>query len=78
MSDTVKIKRPHFKRKISGAGGRVEHDNKGNAVWVRTRATDGHDIPVAVELSLVDEPHPRSRSMHASAPRKVRPNKGRP
>jgi hypothetical protein len=77
MSDTVKIKRPHFERKTNGAGGRVEHDNKGNAVWVRTRATDSHDIPVAVELSLVDESPHRSRSMHASAPRKIRSNKDR-
>jgi hypothetical protein len=77
MSDTIKIKRPHFARKINGAHGRVEHDNKGNAVWVRTRATDSHDIPPAEELSLVDDPHPRPRSMPASAPRKIIPNKGR-
>lgn len=77
MSDTVKIRRPHFERKTNGAGGRVEHDNKGNAVWVRTRATDSHDIPVADELSLVDDSRPRSRSTHASTPRKISPNKAR-
>ena len=72
MTDTVKIRRPHFERKTNGARGRVEHDNKGNAVWVRSRATDSHDIPVADELSLLDEPQPRPRSMHASAPRKIK------
>lgn len=77
MTDTVKIKRPHFERKSKGAGGRVEHDNKGNAVWVRTRATDTHEIAVTDELSLVEEPRHRARSMHASAPRKISPTKGR-
>jgi hypothetical protein len=77
MSDTVKIKRPHFERKSKGAGGRVEHDNKGNAIWVRSRATDTHEIAMTDELSLVEEPRHRARSMHASAPRKVSPTKAR-
>jgi hypothetical protein len=40
-------------------------------------ATDSHDIPVADELSLVDESNHRSRSMHVSAPRKISSNKAR-
>lgn len=76
MSDTVKIRRPHFERKTNGVGGRVEHDNKGNAVWLRTRATDTHEIAVTDELSLVEEPRHRTRPTNPAAPRKISPNKG--
>jgi hypothetical protein len=77
MTDTVKIRRPHFERKTNGAAGRVEHDNKGNAVWVRSRATDTHEIAVTDELSLVEEPHHRARPANAAGTRKISPNKGR-
>jgi hypothetical protein len=77
MTDTVKIKRPHFERKSNGVGGRVKHDDRGNAVWVRTRATDTHEIEVTGELSLAEDAHHRARSLPASAPRKISPNKGR-
>lgn len=52
MDDTAKIIRPWFPRREGGPIGRVEHDARGNAVWVRTRATDRQDQPLA-ELSIV-------------------------
>jgi len=36
----------------------VEHDARGSAVWVRTRATDKEELP---ELSLTIEPSTRGR-----------------
>lgn len=57
MVDTVRMPRPHFERRrsgLGGPGGRVEHDMRGMAVWVRTRATDTPDSPAAGDFSLVD------------------------
>jgi hypothetical protein len=55
MTDTVKIPRPKFVRRKGGPTGRTEHDPRGNAVWVRTRASDEPGAPSVPELSLVDE-----------------------
>jgi hypothetical protein len=54
MSDTVKIPRPQFPRNERGPKGRVEHDSRGNAVWVRTRAEDSAEITPALTLSIED------------------------
>jgi hypothetical protein len=56
MHDTVKIPRPKFERKKQGAGGRVEHDSRGNAFWVRTRASDQSPTPEVPDLSIAEEP----------------------
>jgi hypothetical protein len=59
MSDTVKIVRPKITRAANGPRGRVEHDARGNAVWVRTRATDSNELPDTSVLSILeDEPRP--------------------
>jgi hypothetical protein len=60
MSDTVKIPRPKFVRRKGGPQGRAEHDERGNAIWVRTRASDATDLLGASELSLVDDPNARA------------------
>ncbi len=70
MVDTVKMRRPDFRRKQNGRSGRVEHDSLGNAVWKRTRATDSPDPPDCAGLALVEEP----RSSPARAP-KLSPKK---
>jgi hypothetical protein len=56
MSDTVKIRRPRFDRRRAAGSGRVEHDDRGDAVWVRTRAVDPPELAVDPELSLVEDP----------------------
>ncbi len=56
MTDTVKMRRPKFPRQDGGPGGRVEHDSRGNALWVRSRATDESELPVDPALSIVDHP----------------------
>lgn len=53
MDDTSKMARPWFPRREGGPIGRVEHDVRGNAVWVRTRATDRPDL-LQAELTIVD------------------------
>jgi len=55
MSDTVKMLRPKIARAVNGPRGRVEHDPRGNAVWVRTRATDSHELPDTSFLSIADD-----------------------
>jgi len=55
MSDTEKLRRPDFERRGKKASGRVEHDERGNAVWVRTRWDDGPEIADTAGLSLADE-----------------------
>jgi hypothetical protein len=55
MSDTVKIPRPKFPRSDQGSSGRVEHDARGNAVWVRSRATDTVDVAVNSTLAVVED-----------------------
>ena len=66
MVDTVKMRRPDFRRQQNGPSGRVEHDSRGNAFWTRTRATDGAEPPESTGLALADEP--RSPPKHARKP----------
>lgn len=56
MIDTIKMRRPDFRRRQNGRSGRVEHDSKGNAVWKRTRATDSPELPDTAGIALVEEP----------------------
>jgi hypothetical protein len=62
MVDTVKMRRPDFRRHHDGPSGRVEHDSRGNAVWKRTRATDSLEPPDSAGLALVDEPSSADRT----------------
>jgi hypothetical protein len=55
MADTLKIPRPLFPRRHPDAGGRVEHDARGNAIWVRSRATDSIEIHTASTLAIVED-----------------------
>ncbi len=57
MSDTAKMQRPKFPRSGHGTG-RVTHDARGNAIWVRTRADDGGDLPLDTGLALAEEQDP--------------------
>jgi hypothetical protein len=59
MVDTVKMRRPDFRRHQNGPSGRVEHDSRGTAIWKRTRATDSLDLTETAGLALVDEPRSR-------------------
>jgi len=70
MSDTVKIPRPKFARRKGGPNGRAQHDERGNAIWVRTRASDSVEAPIVPDLSLVDDAP--KRSTRASGAVKVR------
>jgi len=56
MSDTVKMPRPVISRRGKQTSGRVEHDSRGNAVWVRSRATDSKELPVSAGLAIVEDP----------------------
>ena len=57
--DTAKMIRPKMPRATNGRRGRVEHDARGNAVWVQTRATDSQELPDTSILSILeDEPRP--------------------
>ncbi len=59
MSETAKMLRPMIPRAENGPRGRVEHDARGNAVWVQTRATDSQELPDTSILSILeDEPRP--------------------
>ena len=58
MVDTVKMLRPRFPRK-NNAGGRVEHDDRGNAFWRRSRAEDTAELMIPPDLAVVeDKPRP--------------------
>jgi hypothetical protein len=77
MSDTAKIPRPKFPRSANSPSGRTEHDSRGNAFWVRTRATDPQDLPETSMLSILEDPRaahgeaedPRTRSTKVKKPR---------
>lgn len=70
MVDTVKMRRPDFRRQETGPTGRVEHDSRGNAVWKRTRATDGFEPPDSPGLALIEEPKPSVDSPPKPSPKK--------
>jgi hypothetical protein len=76
MSDTVKIPRPRFPRNASDKGGRVEHDSRGNAFWVRTRASDLTQTPEIPNLSLAeDRPVKPGSAPSAAAPQRPKSTK---
>ena len=82
MSDTARIPRPKFPRRADGPGGRTEHDSRGNAFWVRTRATDAQELPDTSTLTILDEVHatqfegvaPEDPRIRATKIKKPRPN----
>ena len=84
MSDTARIPRPKFPRRADGPGGRTEHDSRGNAFWVRTRATDPKDLPDTSTLSILDEAQaaqfegiaPEDPRIRSAKVKKQRPNEG--
>jgi hypothetical protein len=55
MVDTAKMRRPKFSRRLGGPGGRVEHDSRGNAAWVRTRKGDSTEPPDTSALALAED-----------------------
>lgn len=59
MSNTVKIPRPDFRR--TNGSGRVEHDDRGNAIWVRSRASDTPEVAIAPTLAILDDIDRRTR-----------------
>jgi hypothetical protein len=75
MVDTVKMRRPDFRRHHNERSGRVEHDSRGNAVWKRTRATDSLEPPDSAGLALVDEPRPSADGTLTSPSKKNRSKK---
>jgi len=76
MSDTVKIPRPKFPRSDQGSTGRVEHDTRGNAVWVRSRATDTGEVAVDSTLSIAEEPDAAAISGTGIRPREIQKTSG--
>ena len=54
MSDTVKIKRPLFCRRLQDLGGRIKEDLPGNPIKVRTRAHDSEEDDSDSLLELTD------------------------
>jgi hypothetical protein len=62
MVDTVKIPRPKFPRK-KNAGGRVEHDARGNGIWRRSRAEDATELTIPSELTIVEDSRPAAKKV---------------
>jgi hypothetical protein len=67
--DTIKIPRPRFPR-LKNAGGRVEHDHRGTAVWRRSRASDSAELEVPAELMVLDESNAGARRPRGRVPTK--------
>ncbi len=61
MEDTTRLPRPPFDRRRGGPVGRVEHDDRGNAVWVASRATDTPDALLQGGQGLAIAPAARTR-----------------
>ncbi len=59
--DTAKMRRPKFPRRPGGPGGRVAHDSRGNAVWLRTREGDSTEPPDTTALALAEDLSGRSK-----------------
>lgn len=49
MSDTAKMRKPDFTSALMNPSGRVERDDRGNAVWQWSRSAD--DLPPHLEHS---------------------------
>lgn len=60
MSDTVEILQLFNRRMQLGLTGRVEHDERGNAVWVRSRSTDAAEVTINSDLAIVEDSPPRA------------------
>lgn len=59
MSDTVKLPRPAVSRRGKQKSGRVEHDSRGNAFWVRSRSTDSAELKDSSGLEIVEDTPPK-------------------
>jgi hypothetical protein len=55
MSDTVRIERPFFCRRIEDRGGRAKQDAHGNWIEVKTRIQDSRDSAVIPLIDVIGD-----------------------